>query len=263
MTNYKGLELALEYKYGCIFTDDKKIYFINNNDIYCKNKGEEVTIINTNDEIYNDIKKIFEERFYKIYEKSIQSELLDEVKICSKKPTRRMTGGSDKLEELRQLFYLPAIDDRNPFETFYRNLTTSDRNYICSTRDFSEVKAVLLCFFHINDFDISGNSPSFIFDNTRPYHIISEQETITPKILEETRNKKNRNELMYPVNVDIENINRDNKREYFLSDGNHRINILKELNYDGYVPVIVCDYLDLSNRKRKGGGYKKRLLKKY
>ena len=264
-----GLQESQKYLYGCLFDGtNKKVDFINGSKAY---SGFSSTVSSkcTSDE-YNEIASIFKKRLKFIYDKTTS------IEPYSKR--QRKGGNIFNGKKLEDLFILP--DEKIDYNKFYENLEVVGRTYISSTRDIDEVKAILLCFFHIDDFDISANS-RFEWNKSRPYQIISEQENVTPRILDETIEKINNGEKIHPVNVDVEftfnSKTNEIERQYYLSDGNHRIYTLKNNNYNGLVPVIVCDYLESSylyrvNNQRKsssplllGGNIKvkKRLLKKH
>jgi len=253
MSEYEGLKLTLKYKYGCLFGlgEHKQIYIINRDNIYKGYTLNDGHRIDKRLREYSDIKTIFEERFNKIYNKTI---------INYKK---RKTGGhlfNDKTIE--DIFILPKLRNNNFYKDFYENLIKNDRSYIHSTRKIESVKSILLCFFHIDDFDVSINS-SFIYNSTRPYRILSEQKKIDKLILDITTLDIEVDERLHPVYIDVEIKNKE--KRYYLSDGNHRINVLKENGYNGFVPAYVCDYTndkylsvyDLISKKRKIEGGKK------
>lgn len=263
-----GLQISQEYLYGCLFNSNKKVNFINKNKAYSGFSSTQSKLCNEKE--YEKIASIFKKRLNFIYNNTT---LIEPVLKKQKK------GGSIFNEKkLKDLFILP--DEKIDYNKFYENLTGKERTYISSTRDINEVKAILLCFFHIDDFDISANSP-FKWNSSQPYQIISEQEDVTPSILDETIEKIKKGEKIHPVNVDVEftfnSKTNEIERQYYLSDGNHRIYTLKNNNYNGFVPVIVCDYLESSYLHRvknhskslsqslsqslSGGRKKKRLLK--
>jgi len=273
------------YLYGCIFNkEDGTIEFLNNNKAYSGNKRDSYNVYDENDETnnenkikYNKIKNKIEKRLELIYNKKT----IDYNNIFSRKKK-----GGNKLS-----FNIPNHD----YNSFYENIDCNkDRNYIASTRDSSDVKAIILCFFHINDFDVYNttqskniNSEKLIYKNDSQYHIQSEQKNFDEIILEEIMEDYKKGVKLYPVYIDVEykynNRKKTLEREYFLSDGNHRITALKLLDYDGVVPAIVCDYLPIDNinyenidskeeeddlfpktcGKRKKMGGAKRILKKY
>jgi len=244
----EGLELSKKYLYGCLFNKYYKIEFINDDRAYYEINLNEFRQYNENE--YNIIKEKVHKRLEFIYKKNTIFKR-KQIKFSEKegkksKKTRR--GGNPYLKKMEELFLLPPKN--NDYNDFYKILTQKDRGYLSSTRFENDVRAVLLCFFHINDFDISVNSPEFIYNPSSKYRIISEQKNIKEDILKETSDKINENTKIYPVYADIEyTFNSETKeleRQYFLSDGNHRIRTLKENNYNGMVPVIVCDYLESS-----------------
>jgi len=244
-----GLELSKKYTYGCLFAKEKKVEFINNDKASYGITDDKFTECNQTE--YNIIKEKMHKRLELIYnpEKNANCNKRNKGKKIefSEINKKRRIGGNPYLKEMKDLFLLP--DKSINYIKFYEKLNFhTERNYVSSTNDPNEVEAIILCFFHINDFDISANSPEFRYDETNSkYRIISDQEIIDEKILEETDEKIRNNIPIFPVYADIEykynSKTNELERQYFLSDGNHRIRTLKENKYNGMVPVIVCDYL--------------------
>ena len=272
--------LSYYYSYGALILD-KNVVFINKNfNIYNYNN----TII-TEDRQKEELNNIINKRLILIYDNP------SNYKITR---SGRRYGGMNNIK-------LPLFNSYNQYEI--KNFILSDtinynhlfklpdtnfnydyfmeqfiNNYMEVTKDINTVFAILLCFFHIDDFDITSNiinNSNFITDATiletfknenlvlpsipttnRRYIINKYQEHIyADKIIKTSIdiyniiNNNDLSKLLYPVNVDIEYTydERTKKidRQLFLDDGNHRIYTLKRLGYRGLVPCICFDYLPI------------------
>jgi hypothetical protein len=230
------MELSTEYLYGWFFENIVNItyFYINKKNAYkiCNNVVRKCSQTD-----YEIIKNKLLKRIEYIYNKT---QFLDKPKKPKKtKSIIKKKGGS-----LDSIFLLP--DEKEEYSTFKTNLTKINRGYISGTSNPNDVKAVLLCFFHINDFNMSN----FGIEPHKDSYIITEQATIDKENYEKTISDIRNNIKINPVYLDIEyTYNKANKkleRQFYLSDGNHRIYALKLMGYNGMVPAIVCDYLPSS-----------------
>ena len=102
------------------------------------------------------------------------------------------------------------------------------------TRDSDAVRSVYLTFIHIKYFES--------ITNKQPTNLIqTEQTTWDPakvRAMVAVLRRGTKPLSLPPIYID-----RDVPDRLFLVDGNHRIMALQEVSYQGYVPVIVCDYL--------------------
>jgi hypothetical protein len=102
---------------------------------------------------------------------------------------------------------------------------------------------LVLCFFDIKDFKMSQFGKQ---DDSSAY-IISEQQNVDSKHIDDIIDHIHNKNKIHPINMDIEytydSKNSRLNRQYYLSDGNHRIMALKKTGYTGMVPAFVCDYL--------------------
>jgi hypothetical protein len=152
------------------------------------------------------------------------------------------------------IFELPSEEE--DMSTFYIDHLSNVKNgelnpnaYNTSTEEKNDVKAIILCFFHITDFKAKGETSGFI--ESMPGDVQDGTVNGFKKSLIE--NKRLRLPPIY-MDVTYKYSSSGSKeileRQYYLSDGNNRIATLKELNYDGLVPVIVCDYLPYTIRTK-------------
>jgi len=291
----KELKLSKEYLYGALFYRDSDNYnhtfFINNNVFnYYNNKDNQEINIDNNEQI-NELKKVFENRLFYIYEpdninpdKDINLfNIYNKIKnggspynIKLPNITNDFSLNKDMKTNYKKLFKLP--DENYNLNYFFEEFNKpTNGGYAVTTLDIMKVQAIFLCYFHIDNFEITNNFRQYdvsdilnkenleIPNKNNNYNndiiIKKTQEYVYPSniiqtvynIYELSNNIENANKL-YPINVDVEYEEIDNgfKRNYFLADGNHRIYALKRLGYNGYVPCICFDYLPnelISNKK--------------
>lgn len=283
----------------------KNIIFMNNFNFYINNPQETPNYIIINDENEkNKLMNNYKKRLYYIYKKN---EKLSSISYSSRSMTTRsmrntrynkslslrkkgFKGGAFNINvptddnqniinftlpeniDFRDLFRLP--DESYNDEYFSHELNKqSNGSYIDTTRNIFKVCGIFLCFFHIDDFEITSKIrpnlmpyPSYIecskIDNltipnnsisNRKYlinkyqdHVKSEQLITTAKEIYDIITNNSTNKL-YPVNVDAEYKRnprtKEITRKFYLDDGNHRIYTLKRLGYVGLVPCICFDYL--------------------
>lgn len=262
-----GMQKSLDYLYGFVPVGNRQLYFINSNDIYLGKSSTVCEDVNcttpAEKQKCDDIKAFFNHNIKIIYDNDYNNEtakyndklLLSDIinRQPIKKKRRARNGGNPTYE-----FKLPKDDvggKTKAYENLYERLNDpiNERSIFTTTREPENVKLLVLCYFHIDDFDMripakgseledqDVNSKISYFKK-KNYQIISEQEVIHTEQFETTIRKMEENTPIYPVNIDVERDNDGNNR-YYLSDGNHRIAALKALGYDGYVPAFVCSYI--------------------
>lgn len=290
------LEQSLEYIYGFKPIGNQHLYFINNNDIYLGKSSTEAEKINCENENQkcNGIKQFFIDNINVIYNSKykISNEplLISQIIAKKAKKQKRSGGGNPNFE-----FKLPKDDEDDAYKNLYNRIDDREnkRSIFTTTREIDEVNLLVLCYFHINDFDMTIPCKFSELDSETTnkirtfkknhYQIISEQEALHKTEFDEAVEKINRGIPINPVNIDVERDDNGNNT-YYLSDGNHRIAALKWLGYQGYVPAYVCSYIpDIKlesylitgnececeegpKRKRNNGGNKtkgRRILKSY
>ena len=251
-----GMTQTLNYLYGFKSVGNQHLYFINNNDIYLGKSSTESEKINCNleEQKCKDIKDFFIHNINVIYNNDYNNNTakyndhLPNSKLIKKK---RKTGGDPTYT-----FKLPNNDDAqtNAYENLYKRLNDeeNDRSIFTTTREPEHVNLLVLCYFHINDFDMtipckfSELNPKITEKikkfNKNYYQIISEQEALHEIEFNETVKKIQENKPIHPVNIDVER-DYDGNNKFYLSDGNHRIAALKDLGYQGYVSAYVCSYI--------------------
>lgn len=230
------MELSKEYLYGCLFFANKIFIYINKDKAFYGTNDNDFQECDPNQ--YMEIKHIFEERIEYIYNSKKVPKTGLNLKINLKK--RRLNNGGNQTYE--SVFSLPQKSER--MSDFFKTMQEIERGYLSSTRDANKVNAIALCFFHIDNFNMS----QFGIDADENAYIISEQTTIDKTNYEKTIQDIRSGTKIYPVYMDVEYLydSKQNslQRQYYLSDGNHRIMALKNEGYSGMVPVIVCDYLE-------------------
>lgn len=275
-------KFSCDYSYGALILD-KNIVFINKNfNIYNYNN----TII-TEDRQKEELNGIINRRLIHIY---------DNPSNYRKTRSGRRYGGMNYINlpilnsvynqyEIKNFILSPSVNYNHLFKLPDSNFNYDYfmeqfiNNYMEITKDINTVFAILLCFFHIDDFNITTNiinNSQFITDanilktfsnenlvlpqipiTNRKYIINKYQEHVyADKIIKTSVdiyniiNNNDLSKLLYPVNVDIEYTydeqTKEINRELFLDDGNHRIYTLKRLGYRGLVPCICFDYLPIN-----------------
>lgn len=294
-TDREGLKQSLEYIYGFTSVGNQQLYFINNDKIYLGESSKEYKEIICDTEVdkCNKIREFFTNNINIIYDETYTNDkdkplVLSKIITKKSKKQRTKTGGNPTFE-----FKLPKDDKGDAYKNLYNRIddTVNKRSIFTTTKEIDEVNLLVLCYFHIDDFDMTipcDNSELSCeettekiktFDN-KHYQIISEQEALHDSEFKEAVNKIISNEPIHPVNIDVER-DSDGKNTYYLSDGNHRIAALKSLGFKGYVPAYVCSYIpkfklhlmpendckdEELKRKRTTGGNKtkgRRILKSY
>lgn len=247
-------QYSKERSFGCLFVNGQT-YFLNKDHLYIAKRG----VFPERDEYIKDqksiecIQQMIRQRIDKIYEST------------GRLYKRRKTVKGGNVEDLQTRFIIPSSDiNYYDYEKFIydfaairRDLSidTSKRTFN-TTRDLDEVFAVILCFFNIDNFDVS-NFSEILTENhyeignlkgSGEFLIQNDQDTIDLDNLEKIKKSwTSGQEKLNPVNIDVEyeyeSRSGNFARKYFLSDGNHRITALKLAGYKGLVPAIVCDYL--------------------
>ena len=213
--------------------------------------------------------------------------------ITKKTKKAKRDGGHPEIK-----FILPKDDKGDAYVNLYNRIDDKNtkRSIFTTTREIDEVNLLVLCYFHIDDFDMTipcdyseigceNTTEQIRTFNKKYYQIISEQEALHKTEFEEAVRKIKDNQPIHPVNIDVE-CDSDGNNTYYLSDGNHRIAALKALGYQGYVPAYVCSYIpefklksylipgndcvcedeEGPKRKQRSGGNKtkgRRILKSY
>lgn len=265
------------------------IHFFINKDvfIYYNNKDNKEKVIDNTEQI-NEIKRVFENRLFYIYnpnninpDKDIN--LFNIFKIGGNPYSVKLPNITNcfNLDEnmktnYKKLFKLP--DETYNLNYFFQEFNKpTNGGYAITTVDIMKVQAIILCYFHIDNFEITNNFRQYdeseilniknltipnkknlynndiIIKKTQEYVYPSNIIQTIYNIYELSMDVKDAKKL-YPINVDVEYEKTDDgfKRNYFLADGNHRIYALKRLGYNGYVPCICFDYLPpklISNKK--------------
>ena len=219
------MDLSEQYLYGCLFIN-KNVVFINKNTAYYGMHKNDYRKCDKKQ--YEQTKKTVIQRIEYIYDSD-----------SGVNTTKKRVSG-DVLTKMENIFDIPP--ENESFTSFYDKLGPFDRKYLASTRDGNEVNAIILCFFHINDFKMQQFE-----SNSSQSYIVSEQQNINHQNLENTIADINNNIKIHPVYIDAEYKydSRSTKltRQLYLSDGNHRIMALRQLGYNGMIPAIICDYL--------------------
>lgn len=250
----EGMRQSLNYIYGFKSAGNQQLYFINNDDIYLGKSSTESKKINCNSEIQKckDIKKFFIDNINVIYNSQYKNNSREPLLISQviTKKAKKTNGGNPEIK-----FILPKDDKGDAYVNLYNRIDDKNtkRSIFTTTREIDEVNLLVLCYFHIDDFDMTipcdyseigceNTTEQIRTFNKKYYQIISEQEALHKTEFEEAVRKIKDNQPIHPVNIDVER-DSDGNNTYYLSDGNHRIAALKALGYQGYVPAYVCSYI--------------------
>lgn len=306
LTYIKKISLLCSSFLYCGLFINKNIIFINNNNFFINyHQTPNFVLINDEDE-KNKLLQNYNKRLYYIYKKNDKLPSISHNRTMttrSMRHTRYNTNNSLSLSLRTKKFkggsysmYIPIADNQTinfnlPENIDFRNLfrlpdesynaeyfshelnKQTNGSYIDTTKNIFKVYGIFLCFFHIDDFEITSiikpnsipinsyiecsNIENLTIPNNstpnRKYvinkyqdHVKSQQLLITAKEIYDIIYDDSSNKL-YPVNVDAE-YKRDPKtkqitRTFYLDDGTHRIYTLKRLGYVGLVPCICFDYL--------------------
>lgn len=281
-------KLSFSYLYGALFHENNIIFINKDKYFYYKTETEDKINIE-NKENKDDLKQIFYNRLYHIYNNNIinptiffnfnfnlKKIIYGGVNTIKLPIYNETTKNSDLIyfklkkedNDYNNLFRLP--DDTYNLEYFLEELTKSSNGYMQTTRDYKEVYGIFLCFFHIDNFEITDTFREYPMNEyLNPKNLIiprkkncsgvniqkCQEYVYATKVIETASQIYNiinkTDDKLYPVHVDIEySFDKDTKelkRDFFLDDGNHRIYTLKRLGYNGLVPCICFDYLPINN----------------
>lgn len=111
------------------------------------------------------------------------------------------------------------------------NWTDILQSLLSNTRMMEDVICIYLTFFKLSSFET-------VSDKDINALIKTEQKSVNEKTISHLLKDFFDDSLIFPeIQVD-----RDNDDTYHLVDGNHRITVLKAINFQGCIPAFVCDY---------------------
>jgi hypothetical protein len=175
----KKFELSFNNLYGALLFQDNIAIFVNKNQNYfifnkkkiINNKERKIQLSQYNivnkDNIFN-ILNIFRKRLEYIYNFENENFIFNlNMNLNYRYMIRK--GGNDFIIKIpindeiihfelhehnyENLFKLP--DETYNFDYFINEFAKCDRGYMTSTRDINHVNAIFLCFFHINEFQVT------------------------------------------------------------------------------------------------------------
>jgi hypothetical protein len=176
----KKFDLTFNNLYGALLYQDNIAIFVNRTQNYfifnekkeIINNGERRLELTQYDIVYKDnikdILNIFKERIEYIYYFDKKDFIINlNMDVSNRRMIRK--GGNDFIIKIpindkiipfqlhehnyQKLFKLP--DETYNFDYFIDQFAKCDRGYMTTTRDIKYVNAVFLCFFHINEFQIT------------------------------------------------------------------------------------------------------------
>jgi hypothetical protein len=241
----------IKKNYNGIILKDKLINYTDNS-IDCKT--------NKNHNCKYDIQKIIINRFQHYYNINKSSTSSKKSSSSKKLYFSSKKSSSPKIRFNKRLFDFKYTDyNIDYYKEIIYNPTHPEN--VWKSHDVENIKAIYFCYFHINDFDIKSLD---IKKNIENEILVNQIRTIQKK------DKKGiiKTEQQY---VELSNIQQmqqlqkfkplhvscEEKNKLYLADGNHRLITLKMRGYNGFVPVLMFDwmedgiYFEKENKKRK------------
>lgn len=237
-----AIELIKKNYSGIILKDNLMNY--TDNFIDCKT--------NKNENCKYNIQKIIINRFQHYYKTSSSSKKSSNSKSYSSK--------SPKLLFNKTLFDFKYKDyNIDYYKEIIYNINHPEN--VWNSHDIENVKAIYVCYFHINDFDIKELD---IKEDIEDLDLVKE----IKKIQKKDKKGKIKTEQKYVKLSNIKQMQKLNKfkplhvscekdNKLYLADGNHRLVTLKMNGYNGMIPVLMFDwmedgiYFEKETKKRK------------